>query len=188
MALSPRLNSAFKMLMSIHWWMAFLYVLMFTSGYVMTHFLLEKGPPRKMAFDFHKSIGVILIALLTWRILVLLRVWGKKYTKRLPKFTPRWYGLSTLHLLMYLLMWGVPVSGVLLSNSFRPNNISVFGLLLPDFFSPDRATADWAGDLHTWLAYTFLCLIGLHLLMQWKVIKANWRRVQCFVKTKLKST
>jgi cytochrome b561 len=183
----PRLNSAFKQLMSIHWWMATCYLLLFTGGYWMTHFT-EKGPIRKFGFDFHKSIGVITIALLTWRILVLLMVWSKKYTRKLPKFTPRWYMVFVLHFLMYVFMWGVPVSGVLFSNSVRSNNVGVFGLKLPDFFPVSRETANWAEDLHVWLAYAFLVAIGLHLLMQWKVLRANWRRLQSFVKDKLKST
>ncbi len=35
--------------------------------------------------------------------------------------------------------------------------------------------------LHFWLAYAFLSLIGLHILAQWKVVKANWRRFRGFV-------
>jgi cytochrome b561 len=178
MAALPRLNSAFQQLMSVHWWMAASYLLMFVGGKLMTS-LPGDFPAHDPMYEFHKSLGVVTMALLTWRILVLLRVWGKKYLKRRPKFSPRWYLNTILHTAMYVLMWGVPVSGVFLSNSYRSGNIKLFGLiLLPDFFPQNSALAGEAGHWHELLAYTFFCAIVLHTLLQWKVVKANWRRLQ----------
>jgi len=50
------------------------------------------------------------MALLTWRILILLRVWWRKYTKR-QKFTQEWFKTFALHTTLYVFMWVVPVSG-----------------------------------------------------------------------------
>ncbi|MGI0494254.1 cytochrome b [Alkalinema pantanalense CENA528] len=180
---SPRVNSAFQRLMSVHWWMAVCYLILFVVGTGMAQ-LPREVSFRGLLYDFHKSIGLLTLGLLTWRILVLLQVMGKKYTKRLPKFSPKWIRNVILHALLYGLMWVVPVTGIFLSNSFRPNNVKFFGIAIPDLFPQSQAMVDVGRGLHFWLSYSFLALIILHMLVQWKVVKANWRRFKGFVKTK----
>ena len=179
----PRINSAFKLLMSVHWLMAGIYIPLFIIGTIMSQ--LERGAPlRNELFDFHKSLGVLSMALLTWRIFLLLKISWHKYTRRLPKFTPAWIKNVSLHLFLYLFMWAVPIAGFLLSNSFRPNNVKFFGLLLPDLFPPDKAMVDVGRNLHFWLFYTLLAFILLHAIAQWKVVRANWRRLQNFLRVR----
>jgi cytochrome b561 len=171
--------------MSVHWWMAASYLILFIGGTTMAR--LEKSPVRHLLFDFHKSMGVLTMALLTWRILTLIQVMWKKYTKRWPKFSPQWMRSFILHTLMYIWMWAVPIAGFLLSNSFRARNVKFFGLVLPDIFPADSTMVNVGRSLHFWLAYTFLAFIILHAIAQWKTIKANWRRLKGFVKKKLSS-
>jgi cytochrome b561 len=170
----PRFNSAFQRLMSVHWWMAGCYLILFCTGTFMAR--LPRTPFRNSLYDFHKSIGILVMALLTWRILTLIQVLWKKYTRRLPRFSTPWLRVFALHTLMYVLMWAVPIAGFLLSNSFRADNVKFFGLLLPDIFPENKAMVEVGRSLHFWLAYTFLACILLHLLEQWNVVKANWRR------------
>jgi cytochrome b561 len=177
----PRLNSAFQRLMSVHWWMAGCYLVLFCVGTLMVQ--LPRNPLRNALYDFHKSIGVLTMALLTWRILTLIQVMWKKYTKRLPKFSSQWLKNFALHTLMYVFMLAVPIAGFLLSNSFKANNVSFFGVLLPDIFPQNKATIEVGRSLHFWLSYTFLAFIALHLILQWKVVKANWRRLLGFVRS-----
>jgi cytochrome b561 len=175
-----RLTSAFQRLMSVHWWMATVYLLLFTGGTIMSQ--LPRGVAiRDSMYDIHKSFGVLSMALLTWRILVLLQVWRKKYGKRFPKLRIKWWQTFILHTSLYLFMWGVPVAGFLLSNSFRANNVSFFSLPLPDIFPVNRAMVEVGRSLHFWLSYTFLAFVILHTLAQWKVVRANWRRLYQFV-------
>lgn len=183
-ATKSRINSAFKQLMSVHWWMATVYVVLFTTGAFMSQ--LERGVSFRHSFyDFHKSMGVLSMALLSWRILLLLRVWWKKYTKRFPRFSWIWLKAVTLHTSLYIFMWAVPVSGVLLSNSFRSNNVKFFGLVLPDIF-PKNPTMEALGrNLHFWLSYIFLAFVVLHTIDQWKVVRANCRRFRQFLKSKI---
>lgn len=176
----PRLTSAFQRLMSVHWWIAAAYFILFIGGTIMSQL------PREVSFrggmyDFHKSIGVLSMALLTWRIFVLIQVWWKKYSKRWPKLSPKWWQTFILHTSLYLFMWAVPIAGFLLSNSFKANNVSFFGLVLPDIFPQDKAMVDVGRSLHFWLSYTFLAFVVLHTIAQWKVVRANWRRFQKFI-------
>lgn len=181
----PRVNSAFKQLMSIHWWMAACYLIVFISGWFMSE-LAGEVSFRDLLYDFHKSIGVLTMALLTWRIFTLLQVWGRKYTKRLPKFTPAWMRNFALHTALYIFMWAVPLTGFFLSNSYRPNNVKFFGIVLPDLFPQNQAVVDLARNMHFWFAYTFLAFILLHTILQWKVVRANWRRLRGFIQARAK--
>ena len=178
-----RVTSAFKALMSMHWLMAGCYLVLFTTGTLMAQ-LPREVFIRNPLYDFHKSIGTLVMALLTWRILVLLRVWWRKYTKRPPKFTQEWFKTFALHTSLYMFMWGVPVTGFLLSNSYKSNNVKFFGIVLPDIFPQNSAMVDVGRNLHFWLAYTFLAFIILHIVAQWKVAKALWRRFLGAVKTR----
>jgi cytochrome b561 len=98
----PRLNSTFQRLMSIHWWMAGCYLILFVVGTFMAQ--LPRNDLRNILYDFHKSIGVLTMALLVWRILTLIQVVGKKYTRRLPKLSLEWLRNFALHTLMYVFM------------------------------------------------------------------------------------
>ncbi len=182
-AAKPRLNSAFKQLMSLHWAMAACYLVQFITGPFMAQ-LQREFFMRNPLYAFHKSVGVLTMAFLTLRILTLLRVWWKKYTKRLPKFTKEWYKSFALHASLYVFMLLVPVAGFLLSNSIRSNNVPFFGIFFVNVFPPNPAMVEVGRSLHFWLAYTFLAFAILHLLEQKKVVRANWRRLTSFVGTK----
>jgi cytochrome b561 len=181
-----RINSVFKQLMSVHWWMAAIYVVLFVTGTFMSQ-LEREVSFRNSFYDFHKSMGVLSMALLSWRILLLLRVWWKKYTKRFPRFSWLWVKTVTLHTSLYVFMWAVPVSGFLLSNSFRANNVKFFGFVLPDIFPQNSAMADVGRNLHFWFSYSFLAFVILHTIDRQKVLQANWRRFRQFLRSKLNS-
>jgi cytochrome b561 len=163
----PRFNSAFQRLMSVHWWMAGCYLILFIGGTAMAR--LPRSEFRGMLYDFHKSIAVLSIALLVWRIATLIQVVLKKYMSRLPKISTVWIRNFVLHTAMYVFMLQVPITGFFFSNSFRANNVKFFGLGLPDIFPQNKDMVEIGRSLHFWLAYAFLSLILLHLIFQWKV-------------------
>ncbi len=176
----PRLNSVFKQLMSIHWWMAMCYLLLLLSGQIMAE-LQGEVSFRELLFAAHKSVGVLVLLLLGWRVYLLLRVWGRKYSKHLPKFTKNWYFTTALHTVLYLMMFAVPLSGYWLSNAYHANNISFFGLPMPDLFPVSSEAAAQAGAAHSQTSKAFAILICVHFICQYKVVKANWRRLSAWV-------
>ena len=180
----PRKTSAFQHLMTVHWWMAACYVILFTTGALMAR-LPREFFIRSPMYDFHKSMGALTMALLTWRILTLLRVWWKKYTRRFPKFTPLWMRKVALHGFLYVFMWAVPVSGFFFSNSFQSNNVKFFWVVtLPDLFPQNSDLVGLGRNIHFWLGYAFLAFVILHSIDQWKVVRANWRRFVGFIQGK----
>ena len=171
----PRLNSVFKQLMSVHWWMAMFYAILFVSGKIMGE-LQGEVSFRELLYDAHKSFGVLVLLLLGWRGYLLVRVWGRKYSKHFPKLTQSWYFTTALHTVLYLMMFAVPLSGYWLSNAYHAYNISLFGLPMPDIFPVDGEAVSSAAAAHSRTSKVFAILIVIHFIVQHKVVKANWRR------------
>jgi cytochrome b561 len=157
--------------------MAKLYVVLFLGGWLMVE-VNDDFAYRGLMYDFHKSIGALTVMILSWRVIVLLQVWWRKYTKRWPKFTPQWFKKVALHSTLYVFMWAVPVTGFFLSNSYQAQNVRFFGLTLPDFFPQNSEVVGLARNLHFWFAYVFLAFTLLHTIDQWKVVRSWWRRTQ----------
>lgn len=171
-----RLNSAFKQLWSIHWWMAGCYLILFVGGFGMVR--MPETALQENAYTLHKSFGALTMALLTLRIFMLQRVWWRKYTRRLPKLTGEWICTFLLHTAIYVFMLAVPISGFFLSNSYQSGNVPFFWVAtLYDIFPENAALVDLARNLHFWIAYTFLAFIVLHGIDQQKYVRSLWRRV-----------
>lgn len=171
----PRLNSIFKQLMSIHWWMAMFYLILLASGWIMLK-LDDKISWRELMFAAHKSLGVLVLLLLGWRLYLLVRVWARKYSKRFPKLTGNWYFKTALHSLLYLMMLIVPLSGYWLANAYAANNVNLFGVPMPDIFPADSDAISSASAAHSRTSKAFAIAIFIHALCQYKAIRANWRR------------
>jgi cytochrome b561 len=171
----PRQNSVFKHLMSMHWWMALCYLLLFPSGIVMAK-LEGQYSNRELLFAAHKSFGVLVLLLLIGRGYLLFRVWGKKYSKHFPRLTGNWYIKTALHSLLYVMMVVVPLTGYWLSNAYQANNISLFGIPMPDIFPVNSGVVSQAGMAHGVTSKLFAFLIVLHIVAQRKFVKASFRR------------
>jgi cytochrome b561 len=176
----PRLNNIFKQLMSLHWWMAGFYLLLFVSGTTIER-IQNAESTREIILEAHKSIGVAILLLLGWRVFLLVRVWGRKYAKHLPKLTGNWYFKTGLHTGLYLLMLAVPLSGYWLSNAYQAHNINLFGIPMPDIFPVDSEGVSQASAAHSRTSKIFAIAIVVHFIAQYKVVKAIWRRFSAWV-------
>ena len=177
-----RFNSVFKQLMSVHWWMAICFLFLLVNGTIMSE-LQGKDSFRGLMFATHKSVGVTVLLLLAWRVYLLLRVWGAKYRKHLPKLTGNWYFKTALHTILYLMMFVMPITGYWLSNAYQSNNVSLFGIPMPDIFPLDSELVPQISSVHSRASRIFAILIIIHFICQHKVVKANWRRFSNWVMT-----
>jgi cytochrome b561 len=131
---------------------------------------------RGSLYNVHKSMGVLILGLLLFRIFTVLQVFSKKYLKRKPTLTTQWIAIAALHAFLYCFMLVVPISGIWLSNT-GGHDIPFFFIKLPNWFEENRAIAHIAESLHFWLAYTLLVLVVLHVMEQHQFLKRMWRRV-----------
>ena len=108
----------------------------------------------------HKAIGIVVLALA-------LAKFGWKLADRKPGFGPevRAYeraGATAMHWILGALLVVLPVTGYLISTS-EGAGIDVFGLFeVPAFFDVTAGTRDLAIELHYYLAYGGIALVGIH--------------------------
>ena len=140
-----------------HWFMAVAIVAMFGLGWWMVR-LDYYSPYYNSAPDLHRSVGIVLLA-----VLVLRWVW------RLANINPDDGELSALerigskivHVAFYPLLLAMMLSGYFISTSDgRP--IDVFGLFSVPSVIADKAMTDTAGYIHKSLAYITIALAAVH--------------------------
>jgi cytochrome b561 len=144
--------------LAFHWAMAALII----GGWVIIQVAEEmaKGPDRVWTVGLHKSVGVTVLALLV------LRVTWRRFSPppALPSSMPGWMVLAAKggHAVLYLLMLGVPVAGIVMSwTAGRP--VAVWGLFtLPSLLGPDKALNGIVREGHELLGNLLLAVAALH--------------------------
>src|SRR5215471_16279410 len=124
----------------LHWGMALLVFIQFALGWTAVEWRLS--PLKLNLFVWHKSIGILILALLVVRI-----AWRlANPTPAIPATMPLWERRTAhlSHLLLYLLLIAMPLSGWVVSSASGVP-FQVFWLFpLPDIAAPAKETADGA--------------------------------------------
>jgi cytochrome b561 len=131
----------------------------FALGWVMTSLALS--PLKIRLFSYHKWIGVTVAALLLLRI-----AWRAAHAPpSLPPAVPAWEVAVAHagHLLLYLLMAAVPVSGWLMSSALGVSTVFLGHWPLPDLLGRDEALGDLLLAVHRILNYALLAAVVLHV-------------------------
>ncbi|MEO7401214.1 MAG: cytochrome b [Polaromonas sp.] len=144
---------------ALHGAMAVLIVAGFCLGLYMTG--LKLSPLKLQLYSYHKWTGVSVAALLLPRM-----VWRSLHAPPpLPAAVPAWERTAAhvTHLLLYVLMLCVPVSGWLMSSAKGVTTV-YFGLWpLPDLLARNEALGLFLTTLHRILSYALLGLVSLHV-------------------------
>lgn len=146
---------------ALHWLIALLIVCAFALGWVMTD-IPGFTPTKLKYFSWHKWLGVTIFALAIVRVL-----WRATHVPPpLPAGMPalQRIGAHGVHVLLYVLMLAIPVTGYLYSSA---SNIPVvyLGIVpLPRLIDPDPVLKETLKTLHVSLNYILLALVGLHVL------------------------
>lgn len=123
----------------------------------------ERGSAgRDMIWWLHRSFGLLLIALVLWRLTVRLN----RGAPSLPADTPKMeIGLAhAMHWLLYLLLLLIPLLGMVVAQ-LRGDPLSFFGLFtLPQLLGVNRDLGHSLTEIHGILANAILVLAGLHAL------------------------
>jgi cytochrome b561 len=145
----------------LHWLMAVAIVTLFLLGLWMVD-LSYYDPWYRRAPDIHKAVGVLLFIALVGRFLWRLGNPRPEPEPALTAFERR--ASQVTHLLFYLLLAAVMVSGYLISTADgRP--IDVLGLFqVPATLTGLPSQADIAGDVHLYLAVAVIVLASIHAL------------------------
>jgi len=140
--------------------MALLILAMIGVGAYMSD-LAREDPLRAQLYSMHKAVGVTVLGLALIRILWVLA----SRPPVMPAALQRWEVVlaeSTVGLL-YLLMLATPVAGYLMSNT-GGKPVSYFGLFeLPALLGENRDLHEVLEEVHGFLAFSMLALVGLHV-------------------------
>lgn len=143
----------------LHWLVALAMYGMFALGLWMVSLGYYDTWYHK-APELHKSIGMVLFAFMVLRV-----IWRfiSPPPAPLASYSPLVrYSAVAVHLLLYLLLFAIFISGYLISTA-EGKPIEVFGVLsVPATVSGYGAQADLAGDIHLWLAWAVVILSLLH--------------------------
>lgn len=153
----PRYNRTAVLL---HWLIAAFIVATFALGVVMVD-IPGLTPTKLKYFSWHKWLGVTVLALVALRLLW--RLWKRPPS---PVPMPVWQQRASqvVHLLLYLLMFAVPLSGYFYSLAAGVP-VVYFGVLpLPELIGPDPALKASLKNLHLFLVYTMLAFVIIHVL------------------------
>ncbi len=147
----------------LHWLMAALILVQVGLGLMAVNWRIS--PTKLNLFFWHKSIGMLLLALLAlrlaWRLI--------NRAPALPAAMPAWErsAAQASHWLLYLLMLALPVSGWVV-NAAANIPLRIFWMIpLPAIVAPDKGVAEWVALLHrglvVWLGLVLVAHIGAAL-------------------------
>lgn len=146
---------------TLHWVVAFTVVGMFALGYWMVD-LDYYHEWYKQAPDIHRSIGILLFAVMVLRVL-----WRLMNTRPAPLATHSRFEILAAkgaHLLLYLLIFTAMISGYLISTA-DASSISVFGWFdVPSLTGRVKGMEDTAGLVHYWVTWSIVGLASVHAL------------------------
>ncbi|QIF94987.1 cytochrome b [Proteus vulgaris] len=111
--------------------------------------------------EIHKSIGILLFIILIVRVIWRWISPPPKALGSYSKFTR--ISAHIAHMLLYLILFSILISGYLISTA-DGQAISVFEWFsVPAIFTGGAEQADFAGDIHLYLAWSVILLSLLHV-------------------------
>ena len=147
-----------------HWLISLLVLGMLIAGFTMAN--MESSPLRSSISDTHKSLGILILALMVLRLL-----WRwMNTTPVLPLSTPMWEKFASKfgHYAFYFLLIAMPLTGWIMGSAAgRPPEF--FGLFtMPNLVMENRELGSFMRQLHGIFAYSLVVLIVLHFLAAMK--------------------
>ena len=143
----------------LHWVMALGLATNFVLGLTMSD--LAVSPQKLQFYSWHKWAGITLLGLVTLRL-----IWRGFASPPALLSAPLWQqGVARLsHILMYVLMFAIPLSGWLMSSAggFTVNYLGMFQL--PNLVGKDKALFELLKETHEVLNFSLLGVVALHVL------------------------
>ena len=144
---------------ALHWIVAALVLAQFTWGWWMQQ--IPKQPPglRADAFNLHKSVGLVILALMLVRL-----GWRLAHAPPPLDGLPAWQRAlaSTTHRLLYIALIVQPLAGYL-GSVFSGYPVKWFGLTLPAWGWPSVPIKDAMSTVHLVNSFVLLGLFMLHV-------------------------
>lgn len=143
----------------LHWAMAFIVIGMLGSGLYMAD--LPNIPFKFLLINIHKATGVVVLGLLVFRLLWRLSQPVPKLL-RLPQ--PHQFLAKISVPVLYLVLFAMPLSGIIMSQSFG-YPVNAYGLFtLPGIVGKSPEVGKFAAAIHQIAGWILIGLICIHIL------------------------
>jgi cytochrome b561 len=143
----------------LHWLIALAVIAQFTWGWWMQ--TIPKQPPgmRADAFNFHKSVGLTILALMTLRLL-----WRWRHPAPALPAMPRWQALlaHANHALLYAALFVQPLAGYL-GSVYSGYPVKLFGMTLPAWGRADPSLKEFFSAVHYVNSWVLAAAVTLHV-------------------------
>jgi cytochrome b561 len=144
----------------LHWLIVALLIVQFAVAWTMPD-INPRTPPDALV-DLHFSLGVTIL------LIAVLRLWWRwRYPVPLLRDNvPVWqdWTARATHALLYLLLFLLPILGWI-DAGFRALPIHFYEIVtIPPVVPAVRSLAGTTGDIHTFVSYVLLGIVGLHVL------------------------
>jgi cytochrome b561 len=143
---------------TLHWLMALMILCSIGVGLYMVE--LDLSPQKLKLYSWHKWAGVTIFWLACIRVL-----WRLAHpAPPLPANLPRWqHGAAhATHLVIYVLLFAIPLSGWLMSSAFGFQVVYLGVLPIPDLLAKNKELAEQLKELHEILNMVLWVLLFLH--------------------------
>ena len=142
-----------------HWLMAALIFAQIALG--LSAVSWRVSPTKLDLFVWHKSIGMLILALLVLRLLWRL----SNRAPELPREMPLWEraGAHLSHILLYALMIALPLTGWVISSASNVPFKIFWTIPLPAITAPDKAVSDLFATIHGWLVTLLALVLVAHI-------------------------
>jgi superoxide oxidase len=114
---------------------------------------------RGVVRDWHKSLGLLVLALVWVRLALRLVTTTPPITPAPPRWQ-RWAG-NAVHVALYAVMIATPIAGWLMSNA-NGRTAAFFGLVLPALLAENKPLARQIYEVHETLGHALMVLVGIH--------------------------
>ena len=144
---------------ALHWLIAIALTGTFGLGLYMHE--LPLSPQKLKLYSWHKWAGVTIFLFVILRL-----VWRLGHRPpALPVLMPAWQRLAAeaTHVLLYLLMFAVPLSGWLMSSAKGFQTVWFGVLPLPDLLNKDTELGELLQQVHMILNFSMAALVLAHL-------------------------
>jgi cytochrome b561 len=144
----------------LHWLMAVIIISLLAVGIYMTNFLPKDAANRMEIYNLHKSFGVLALILIAVRIINRAVFTAPALPETINRFEQKLAHL--VHILLYVLMIVVPVSGYLMSNSFG-YPVKLFSIEMPFLIEQNFELGKIFHEIHEIAPYVLIAILVLHI-------------------------
>ena len=143
----------------LHWLVAI--CVLTTAVVAVTMVNLPEGPTQDKLFVFHKSLGVLILILMTLRLINRLVVGAPAPDPSIEPWQRK--ASSAVHGSLYVLLFAMAIVG-LIGHSLFGAATPFFGLFeIPPFTPNNEGLSDALFVLHTWVGFLVIVLVVVHI-------------------------